>query len=90
MGGVRFQMVPAQENAPPPGPEFTERVRAGLQQAAQSDAAKDAAKRFAEQQQRFRDGVTATAGCEGKSDDYLCTPGASWPVRATYSTYDPG
>ena len=30
------------------------------------EAAKDAAKRFAEQQQRFRDGLTITAGCEPK------------------------
>ena len=30
------------------------------------EAAKDAAKRFAEQQQRFRDCLTATAGCEGR------------------------
>jgi hypothetical protein len=59
MGGVRFQIVPADENAPPPGPEFTAAVRAAIQQAAQSDAAKDAAKRYAEQQKRFREAAGA-------------------------------
>ena len=64
MGSVRFQIVPAEENAPPPGPEFTAAVRAALQKAAQSDAAKDAAKRFADQQQRFREGLISPTGCE--------------------------
>jgi len=56
MGGVRFQMVPAdaaaetalQENLLPG-------IRAGLQRAAQSEEAKAAGKRYADQQARFRD-----------------------------------
>jgi hypothetical protein len=40
-------------------------VRAGIAKAVQSDAAKEAIKRFAEQQQRFRDGLTVQ-GCEGR------------------------
>lgn len=64
MGSVRFQFVPAEENAPPPGPEFRAAVAEALKKAAQSDAAKDAMKRFAEQQQRFREGLISPTGCE--------------------------
>ena len=60
MGGVRFQMVAATDEAAAKiaqglGPA----VRAALQQAAQSDAAKDAARRYAEQQKRFREAAGA-------------------------------
>lgn len=66
MGGVRFQVVPAAENAPPPGPEFAAAVRAAIQQAANSDAAKNAAQRYAEQQRRFRESAgMALPGCGG-------------------------
>ena len=69
MGGIRLQVVPAEENAPPPGPEFAAAVRAALQNAAQSEAAKNAAQRFAEQQKRFREGLIAPGGCEAGNRD---------------------
>src|SRR5262249_21932489 len=66
MGGVRFQIVNADENAAPLGPEFAAAVRAATQQAVQSDAAKDAARRYAEQQKRFRESAgTALPACGG-------------------------
>ena len=68
MGNFRFQMVPASSEAETTlQHNFAPALREGLQRAVQSDAAKEAAKRFAEQQQRFRESVgTALSGCEAK------------------------
>ena len=63
MGGLRFQMVPASAEAEAALQNAFANLGAGIARAAQSDAAKDAAKRFAEQQQRFRDGLGAETGC---------------------------
>lgn len=65
MGGLRFQMVPASAEAETALQNAFANLGAGIARAAQSDAAKDAAKRFAEQQQRFRDGLVAQPGCGG-------------------------
>jgi hypothetical protein len=66
MGGVRFQMVAASAEAEAALQQsLAPAVRAGIAKAVQSDAAKEAIKRFAEQQQRFRDGLTVQ-GCEGR------------------------
>jgi hypothetical protein len=35
-------------------------------------------------------GQVARAPSLWRTATQVCTPGASWPVRATYSTYDPG
>jgi len=67
MGGMRFQMVPANADAETALQQnFAPALGRGIARAAQSDAAKDAAKRFADQQQRFRDGLAAPGACEGK------------------------
>jgi hypothetical protein len=69
MGGVRFEMVPVDAAAETNLQEaFGPGLRAGLARAAQSDAAKDAGKRFAEQQERFRAaaGQPQTPGCGGE------------------------
>ena len=67
MGGVRFQMVPVDAAAETMLQEtLLPGVRAGLQKAAQSEQAKAAGQRYAEQQARFREaaaGSTPLSAC---------------------------
>ena len=69
MGNLRFQMVPADARAETDLQAMGPAIRAAIIGAVQSDEAKDAARRFAEQQQRFRDaaasGAPLPAGCSG-------------------------
>jgi hypothetical protein len=66
MGNIRFQMVPADAAAETALQQsFGPGVRAAIQQAVQSDEAKNAMRRHAEQQQRFRDGLTVQLNCGG-------------------------
>jgi hypothetical protein len=66
MGNIRFQMVAADAAAETALQQsFGPGVRAAIQQAVQSDEAKDAIRRYAEQQQRFREGLTVQLNCGG-------------------------
>jgi mono/diheme cytochrome c family protein len=69
MGNLRFQMVPADAQAETDLQATGPAIRAAIQGAVQSEEAKDAVRRFAEQQQRFRaaaaSGTPPGDGCRG-------------------------
>jgi len=69
MGNLRFQVVPADANAETDLQSMGPAIRAAIQGAVRSEEAKDAGRRFAEQQQRFREaaasGVPVVSGCNG-------------------------